>query len=149
MDVDSYNRGSKIWKNGFIYSKQVTSKIKKTNQNCDFFLWTLYELPYIYIYIYPQTDCLVLSEHFSVARHAGRSKPGLKPIQLYARPSLRPTSRLRWLRELLRYLCSNSSSVRLFTFLYPISYESAHFFRRALHYASGGRQFLRQSVQSP
>ena len=36
---------------------------------------------------------------------------------------------------------------RLFTFLYPISYQSAQFFRRALHYASGSRQFLRQSAQ--
>ena len=40
---------------------------------------------YIYIYViysHPQTDCFVLSELFSVARHAGSSKPGSKPVQL-------------------------------------------------------------------
>ena len=42
------------------------------------------------IYCHPQTDCFVLSELFSVARHTGRSKPGSKPIQLYVRLSLRP-----------------------------------------------------------
>ena len=47
----------------------------------------LYIYIYIYIYIYrlPQTDCFVLSELFSVARHIGS-----KPIQLYVRLSLRP-----------------------------------------------------------
>ena len=43
----------------------------------------IYIYIYIYIYSHPQTDCFVLSELFSVARHAGRSKPGSKPIQLY------------------------------------------------------------------
>ena len=47
------------------------------------------------------------------------------------------------------YLCSNSSSVRLFTFLYPISYHSVQFFRRALHYVSGGRQFLHRMLNPP
>ena len=37
----------------------------------------------------------------------------------------------------------------MFTFLYPIGYQSAQFFRRALHYASGGLKFLRQSAQPP
>ena len=45
---------------------------------------------YIYIYSHPQTDCFILSELFSVARHAGRSKPGSKPIQLYVRLCFRP-----------------------------------------------------------
>ena len=45
---------------------------------------------YIYIYSHPQTDCFVLSELFSVVRHAGRSKPESKPIQFYVRLSLRP-----------------------------------------------------------
>ena len=36
------------------------------------------------------TDCFILSELFSVARHIGRSKVGSKPIQLYIRLSLRP-----------------------------------------------------------
>ena len=47
---------------------------------------------YIYIYCHPQTDCFVLSELFSVARHVGCLKPGSKPIQLYVRLSLRPLS---------------------------------------------------------
>ena len=83
----------------------------------------IYIYIYIYIYCHPQTDCFVLWELFSVARHVGRSKTGSKPIQFYVRLSLRPLGQPAyhvWLRELLRYLCSNSSSVRLFTFLYPI-----------------------------
>ena len=47
----------------------------------------------LYIYSHPQTDCFVLSELFSVARHVGRSKPGSKPIQLYVRLNLRPLGR--------------------------------------------------------
>ena len=46
---------------------------------------------YIYIYSHPQTDCFVLSELFSVARHAGHSKPELKPAQLYDRLRLQTT----------------------------------------------------------
>ena len=49
----------------------------------------IYIYIYIYIYCYPQTDCFFLSELFSVARHIGCSKLGLKPIQLYIRLSLR------------------------------------------------------------
>ena len=112
---------------------------------------SIYIYIYIYIYCHPQTDCFVLSELFSVVRYVGRSKPGSKPTQLYVRLSLRPLGQQAyhvWLRELLRYLCSNSSC-RLFTFLYPIGYQSAQFFRRALHYASGGRKFLHQSAQPP
>ena len=44
----------------------------------------------LYIYSHPQTDCFVLSELFSVARHAGRSKLGSKPVQLYVRLCFRP-----------------------------------------------------------
>ena len=43
-----------------------------------------------YIYSHLQTDCFVISKLFSVARHAGRSKPGSKPVQLYVRLSFRP-----------------------------------------------------------
>ena len=32
---------------------------------------------YIYIYCHPQTDCFVVSQLFSVARHVGRLKPAL------------------------------------------------------------------------
>ena len=78
---------------------------------------------YIYIYCHPQTDCFVLSDLFRVARDVGRSKPESKPIQLYVRLSLRPFGQQAydvWLRELLRYLCSNSSS-RLFLHFYTLS----------------------------
>ena len=48
---------------------------------------------HIYIYIYmSSTDYFVLSELFRVARHAGRSKPVLKPVQLYIRLSSWPLS---------------------------------------------------------
>ena len=110
-----------------------------------------YRYIYIYIYCHPQKDCFVLSELFSLERHVGRSKPGSKPIQLYVRLSLRPLSQQAyhvWLREFFKVLYSNSSS-RLFTFLYPIGYQSAQFFRRALRYASGDRKFLHQSGQPP
>ena len=43
------------------------------------------------IYCHPQTDCFILSELFSVARPAGRSKPGSKPVQLYDRLRLQTT----------------------------------------------------------
>ena len=104
----------------------------------------------IYIYYHPQIDCFVLSELFSVARHAGRSKPGSKPIQLYARLRLRPLGQQAyhvWLREFLRYYVVTAAAVCLH-FLYPIGYQSAQFFRRALHYANGGRKFLHQSAHN-
>ena len=43
------------------------------------------------IYSHPQTDCFVLSELFSVARHAGRSKPASKLVQLYDKLRLQTT----------------------------------------------------------
>ena len=57
------------------------------------------------IYSHPQTDCFLLSELLSVSRHAGRSKPGSKPIQLNVTLSAlvaRATSAPRWLRGFLR-----------------------------------------------
>ncbi len=47
---------------------------------------------YIYIYSHPQTDCFVVSQLFSVARHVGRLKLGSKPTQLYVRLSILPLS---------------------------------------------------------
>ena len=44
---------------------------------------------HIYIYCHPQTDCFVLSELFTVARHVGRIKSGSKPVQIYVRHSIR------------------------------------------------------------
>ena len=43
---------------------------------------------YIYTYRHPQTDCFVVSQLFSVARHVRRLKLGLKPAQLYVRLSI-------------------------------------------------------------
>ena len=71
---------------------------------------------YIYIYILSSTDCFVLSELFSVARHVGCSKSGSKPIQLYIRLSLRPLSQQAyhvWLREFLRYYVVTAAAVCL------------------------------------
>ena len=43
---------------------------------------------YIYIYCHPLTDCFVVWQLFSVARHVGRLKLVLKPAQLYIRLSI-------------------------------------------------------------
>ena len=59
---------------------------------------SLYIYIYIYIYIYmyiycqPQTDCFIVLQLFSVARHIEHLKLGLKPAQLYVRLCLRPLS---------------------------------------------------------
>ena len=47
---------------------------------------------YIYIYSHPQTDCFVVSQLFSVARHVCRLKLGSKPGKLYVRLSIIPLS---------------------------------------------------------
>ena len=44
----------------------------------------------ILIYCHPQTDCFIVSQLFSVARHIGHLKLGSKPTQLYVRLSIRP-----------------------------------------------------------
>ena len=64
------------------HSKKFKKKTKRKKN--------IYIYIYIYIYCHPQTDCFILSELFGVARHAGRSKRGSKPAQLYVRLSLRP-----------------------------------------------------------
>ena len=75
-----------------------------------------------------------------------------KPAQLYARLIIRPLGQQAYHVDYRNYkilFCNSRNSVRLFTFLYPIGYQSAQFFRRALHYASGSRKFFRQSAQPP
>ena len=52
----------------------------------------IYIYIYIYIYCHPQIDCFVVSQLFSVARHAGCFKVKLKPAQLYVRLSILPLS---------------------------------------------------------
>ena len=78
---------------------------------------------YLYIYVcvcvcvwcHPQTDSFVVSQLFSVARHAGRFKLGLKPAQLYVRLSIIPLSQ-QSARQLGNYkaLCSS------FRLTYPL-----------------------------
>ena len=51
-------------------------------------LFVLYIYIYIYIYCYSQTDCFIILQLFSVARHVGHFKLGLKPTQLYVRLSI-------------------------------------------------------------
>ena len=106
--------------------------------------------PWWYIYSHPQTDCFVLSELFSVARHAGRSEPGSKPVQLYARLWFRPLVHQAdhvGLGNFKGFLfLATAAAAFVYIFLYPIGYQSAQFFRRASHYASGGRQFLIQDM---
>ena len=48
----------------------------------------------IYIYIHQQTDCFVVSQLFSLARHVGRYKLGSKAAQIYVRLSIIPLSPL-------------------------------------------------------
>ena len=55
--------------------------------------------------------------------------------------------RITLAKGIFKVLCNSSSSGHLFIFLYPIGSQRAQFFRRALHYASGGRKFLCQSAQ--
>ena len=43
---------------------------------------------FFFLYSYPQTDCFVVSQLFSVARQTGRFKLGLKPSQLYVKLSI-------------------------------------------------------------
>ena len=50
----------------------------------------IYIYIYIYIYSHQQTDCFIVSQLFSVARHVGRLKMGSKPAQLYVRLSILP-----------------------------------------------------------
>ena len=54
---------------------------KLSNAKSSLSLSHIYIYIYIYIYIcYPQTDCFVVSQFFSVVRHAGRFKLGSKPV---------------------------------------------------------------------
>ena len=139
----------------YIYIQSKRKGVKTLKIIMLFMFWLPFLFVYICIYKYchPQTECFVLSELSSVAGHEGRSKLGSKPVQLYARLHLRPlgpTSVPRWLREFFRYYVATAvaaASVCLHFYTH-IGYQSAQFFRNALHYASGGRKFLHQSAQT-
>ena len=98
-----------------------------------------------YIYCHPQIDCFVISQLFSVARHVGRLKLGLKPAQFYIRLSIRPLS------QLANHVSSGiiRHYVVAFVLFYLAGYQSAQFVRRALHYVSSSCKFLCQSAQLP
>ena len=102
---------------------------------------------YIYIYSHPQTDCFVVSQYFTVASHVGRLKLGSKAAQLYVRLSIIP------FRQQTNHVSSGIIRHLVVAFvclyLYLSGYENAQFLRRALHYSSGSRKFLCQSVQIP
>ena len=49
-------------------------------------------ITYVHVYCHPQTDCFIVSQLFSMARHVGRLKLGLKPTQIYVRLSIIPLS---------------------------------------------------------
>ena len=49
----------------------------------------IYIYIYIYIYCHPQTDCFIVPQLFSVARHVGCLKLGSKPAELYVRLSIK------------------------------------------------------------
>ena len=74
---------------------------------------------YIYIYCHPQTDCVVVSQLFSVARHVGYLKLGSKPAQLYVRLSIRLLGQQAyhvWLGNYKVLWSKGSISVHLVTF---------------------------------
>ena len=61
-------------------------------------------------------DTFIVSQLFSVARHIGRLKLGLKPAQLYTRLSIRPLGQQAYHIWLGIYKVLFSSSISLFTF---------------------------------
>ena len=102
-----------------------------------------YQFFYIYIYVcvcvcvycHPRTDCFVVSQLFSVARHVGCLKLGSKPTQLYVRFSILPLSQ--------QSTYASSGIIRH----YVAAFVCLHFalpdnrvlnsFEELLHYASG------------
>ena len=80
------------------------------------------------MYSHPQTDS------FSVARHAGRSKPGSKPVQLYVRISFRHVGHQAddfCYGNFKVFILATAAAAAAFVyiFLYPIGYQSAQFER--------------------
>ena len=107
----------------------------------------IYIYIYIYIYCHPQTDCSVVSQLFGMAIHAGHLQMGSKPSQIYVRLCIIPLSQQanHVSSEIIRHYI-----LEFFCLHFSLTgYQSAQFIRRALHYASGSRKFLRQSAQHP
>ena len=99
---------------------------------------------YVYIYCHRQTDCFVVSQLFSGAKHVGCLKLGLKPIQLCVWLSIIPLSqKVNVSSRIIRYYV-----VAFFCLHFCLTrYQSAQFIQRALHYVSGSRKFLCQCTQ--
>ena len=66
----------------------------------------------MYIYCHPQTDCFVVSQLFSMTRHVGRVKLGLKPAQLYVRFRIRPLGQQAYHvgKEIIRYYAAAAAA---------------------------------------
>ena len=78
----------------------------------------------MYIYCHPPTDCFVLSELFSVARHVGCSKLGSKAVQFYVTLSPRPLGQQAdhfSLREFLRYYVATAAATSVCLHFYTLS----------------------------
>ena len=80
---------------------------------------------YIYIYCHPQTDCFVVSQLFSVARHVGRLKMGSGPAQIYVRLSIRPLSQQAYQvgYGIIRYYVATAAAAAAFVCLHFIPYR--------------------------
>ena len=63
----------------------------------------MYAEAFLYI-CHPHTDCLFVSQIFSMAKHTGRFKLWSKPTYLYARFGIQPLSLFSSAQELLRIL---------------------------------------------
>ena len=86
---------------------------------------------------HPKTECFVVSQLFSVTRHVGRLKLGLKPAPLYVRLSIilhslqaNHISLVIIRHYVVTFVCLHFCLTR---------YQSDKFIWRALHYASGSR----------
>ena len=103
----------------------------------------LYIYIYIYIYMLSFTDRLFRR----ITTFQCRLKLGSKPAQLYVRLGTIPLS------QQVNHVSSGiiRHYVVAFVCLHfcQTGYQSAQFIRRALHYANGGRKFLRRNAQHP
>ena len=98
---------------------------------------------YIYIYIVIHRQTVSFYQNSSVWLDTQDRNPSNFTLDCVSDHS--STKRTTLAKGILRYFYFlETAAAFVYIFLYPIGYQSAQFFRRALHYASGGRQFLRQ-----
>ena len=83
------------------------------------------------IYYHSQTNCFVVSQLFSVARHVGRLKPGSKSVQLYVRLCIGQQAYPVGL-GIIRYYVATAAAA--FVCLHFLSYQSAQFVRIEKHW---------------